>query len=229
MEFAELKKDYEAVVLSYINEKDMKVAINKLYTFIQETDKGNELYNIFTKYSHIFMKYEPELTIELLLRNLKSNIDPNKIISAIMSTEIENREKVIEFLEDLIKVNKITDKNIHNLFIFFLSQINSDICIQKLLNYLQTHGVVPQTHFYHHKPKEPEVYFDIDYAFNVFSQFKIYPAQSITLSIMEKYHEAVKVALLNRHNKLAKEIASNVEDPKIKRLLWLDVSSKDLS
>ena len=169
------------------------------------------------------MKYEPELTIELLLKNFKTNIDPNKIISAIMSTEKEKREKVVDYLEDLIKNTKIKDKNIHNLFIFFLSQINTEETNQKLLNYLHTYGVKEQTHVYH-KQREPVVYFDIDYAFNVFSQFKIFSAQSYTLSIMGKYAEAVKVALMNNCIKLAKEIASNVEDNKIKKMLWLEVS-----
>ena len=223
LEFAEMKKDYEAVIFNYINEKDIKLAITKLYQFTQETDKIAELYNIFTKYSQIFMKYEPELTIELLLKNFKNNIDPNKIISAIMSTENEKREKVIDYLEDLIKNTKIKDKNIHNLFIFFLSQINTDSSNQKLLNYLHTYGQKEQSHQYHHRQKEPVVFFDIDYAFNVFSQFKIFAAQAYTLSIMGKYAEAIKVALSNNCIKLAKEIATNVEDVKIKKMLWLEV------
>jgi len=221
-----MKKDYEAVILNYINEKEMRSAIEKLHEFTtKDLEKRGELYNIFTKYSHIFMRYEPELTIELLLKNFKTNIDPNKIISAIMSTEREKREKVVDYLEDLIKNNKVKDKNIHNLFIFFISQINTESSNQKLLNYLHTLGQKEQSNQYQ-RHKEPVVFFDIDYAFNVFSQFKIYPAQSYTLSIMGKHAEAIKVALFNGCEKLAKEIASNVEDQKIKKMLWLEVRIK---
>ena len=91
-----MKRDYETVILHYINEKEVNRAINKLYEFSMTSDKINELYTIFTKYSHIFMKYEPELTIDLLLKNFKNSIDPNKIISAIMNTELEKREKDVK-------------------------------------------------------------------------------------------------------------------------------------
>ncbi len=168
------------------------------------------------------MKNEPELTIELLLRNFKTNLDPNKIISAIMSTELKKREKVVDYLEDLIKNYKIEDKNIHNLFIFFLSQINTEKTNKKIMNYLHTLGQKKQTKKYI-KKQELIVFFDIDYAFNVFSQFKIFSAQAYTLFIMGKFDEAIKVSLQNNCVKLAKEIATKVEDPKIKKILWIEV------
>jgi len=113
------------------------------------------------------MKYEPEATIDLLLENFKNNIDPNKIISAIMNTDIEKREKVVYYLEKLIKDN-CREKNIHNLYIFFLCQIaeNQSDSIDRLILYLED-----KDHF-------NSADFDIDYALKVFSQFKIYPAQS---------------------------------------------------
>ena len=89
LEFAEIMKDYETVILHYINEKDIKTGLDKLSNFIKYADKTNELYNIFTRYSHIFMKYEPESTIDLLINNFRNSIDPNKIISAIMNTDIK--------------------------------------------------------------------------------------------------------------------------------------------
>jgi len=219
LEFAEAKKDYEAVILHYINEKDIKEAIRKLHEYTTKNDgKLNDLYYIFTKYSHIFMKNEPELTIELLLKNFKNNIDPNKIISAIMNTEVEKREKVSDYLEDLIKDSKIKDKNIHNLFIFFLSQNNTQNSEAKLLGYLQEKYLVK-----HGKNEGVKVYFDIDYAVKIFSQFKIFSAQAFALAIMGKFEEGVKVAIENNLFNIAKTIASNVDDMKVKKKVWLEV------
>ena len=65
------------MILHYINEKDIKSAIQNLKQFINNSasqEKNNDLQTIFTKYSHIFMKYEPEMTIDLLMEYIKNNI-----------------------------------------------------------------------------------------------------------------------------------------------------------
>lgn len=210
--FAEIKKDYETIILHHINEKNIKTSIDRLKHFSLIDSKKSELYNLFTRYSHIFMKYEPEATIDLLLENFKNTIDPNKIISAIMNTDIEKREKVVYYLEKLIKDN-CREKNIHNLYIFFLCQIaeNQADSIDRLILYLED-----KDHF-------NSADFDIDYALKVFSQFKIYSAQSFALFLMEKYDECIKVALEHNYLDIAKKIAKKVTDRKIQKRLWLEV------
>lgn len=221
LEFAELKSDYETVILYYVNEKNFQRAIEKLHNFIkidknkrsnnkEKSETEEILYNIFSKYSHVFMKYQPEMTIELLLKNFKNTFDPNRIISAIMNTEESKREKVAEYLEELI-TGKIKDKNVHNLFIFFLSQINSESSIKKLLFYLES------------ACESKKYIFEVDYALKVFSQFKIFSAQAWALAIMGKNDEGVKIALENNYPDIAKKIANNVDDEKQKKLLWLEV------
>lgn len=162
LEFAQIKKDYETVILHYINEKDIKSAIQNLKHFINNSasqDKNNDLQTIFTKYSHIFMKYEPEMTIDLLMEYFKNNIDSNKIISAIMNTETKKREKVINYLRMLINESKVKDKNIHNLYIFFLSQIGTEDSVKQLLYYLQA--------FLDDKSQKDSVPFEVEYALKV--------------------------------------------------------------
>lgn len=162
LEFAQIKKDYETVILHYINEKDIKSAIQNLKHFINNSasqEKNNDLQTIFTKYSHIFMKYEPEMTIDLLMEYFKNNIDSNKIISAIMNTETKKREKVINYLRMLINELKVKDKNIHNLYIFFLSQIGTDDSVKQLLYYLQA--------FLDDKGQKDSVPFEVEYALKV--------------------------------------------------------------
>lgn len=223
LEFAKIKKDYETVILHYINEKDIKSAIQNLKYFINNSasqEKNNDLNNIFTKYSHIFMKYEPEMTIDLLMEYFKNNIDSNKIISAIMNTETKKREKVINYLRMLINESKVKDKNIHNLYIFFLSQIGTEDSVKQLLYYLQP--------FLEEKGQKDSVPFEVEYALKVFSQFKIYPAQAYSLAILGKYDDAIKVALDNKCILIAKRIAKSVEDHKLKKHLWLEIFNYEI-
>ena len=214
--FAEIKKDYETIILHHINEKNIKTSIDRLKYFSEVDSKKSELYNLFTRYSHIFMKYEPEATIDLLLENFKNNIDPNKIITAIMNTEIEKREKVVFYLEKLIKDN-CKEKNIHNLYIFFLCQIaeNKQDYIERLLGYLEE-----KSHFNNLESTD----FDVDYALKVFSQFKIYQAQTYALYLMGKYDESIKVALEHNYLDIAKKLDKLVKDKKIQKRLWLEVT-----
>ncbi len=130
-----------------------------------------------------------------------------------MNTEAEKREKVVGYLNILINEAKVKDKNIHNLYLFFLSQIGTDDSKKQLLYYLQK---------YSYSSKE-NVCFEVDYALKVFSQFRIFPAQSLALSIMGKYDEAVKVALDNNCTIIAKRIAKSIDDPKTKKFLWLEI------
>lgn len=227
LEFAELKCDYETVILYYVNEKNFQKAIEKLHSFIkvdkskglsksEKSETEETLYSIFCKYSHVFMKYQPEMTIELLLKNFKNTFDPNKIISAIMNTEESKKEKVAEYLEELIS-GKIKDKNVHNLYLFFLSQINSESSIKKLLFYLEASA------------EEKVINFEVDYALKVFSQFKIFSAQAWGLAIMGKYEEGVKIALENNYPEIAKKIANIIkDDDKLKKHLWLEVFKQQM-
>jgi lysyl-tRNA synthetase class I len=159
------------------------------------------------------MLYEPEKTIDCLLEHYKNYIDPNKIIFAIMNTDQKKREKVVYYLEKMIKNSNCKEKNFHNLYLFFLSQIsgNNKDFLEILINYLQECFENKNAHF------------DVDYALKVFSQFKIYSAQAFALGIMEKYDEAIKISLQNDLLDEAKIITKNIDDMKVKKRLWLEV------
>lgn len=234
LEFAEKKKDYETVILYHVNEKNYNEAIEKLKTFIEndksKKEKGfkdndkyeidEKLYKIFSKYSPVFMKFQPEKTIQLLLNYFKNSFDPNKIISAIMNTQESKREKVAEYLGQLIS-HKIKDKNVHNLYIFFLSSIKSENSIAKLLIYLQN------------SVEEKKVQFEVEYSLKVFGQFEIPQAQAWALTILGKHDDAVKLALESNYYNIATSIADTVkDDDKLKKQLWLEIfkhQMKDLN
>ena len=148
----------------------------------------------------------------MLLDNFKNNIEPNKIIFAIMNTDQKKRDKVVVYLNKMIKSSNCTEKNFHNLYLFFLYQISENNKNEKLLIYLQDCF----------ENKNPN--FDVDYALKVFSKFKIYSAQAYALAIMGKFDEAIKISLKNDLLEEAKIITKNIEDLKVKKRLWLEVN-----
>ena len=234
IEFARIKKDYETIILHYINEKSIKKALEELTTFIlQEEDisvpgkdkegKLEELKNIFIRYSHSFMRYEPVTTIDLLMNKFQS-IDPNKIISAIMSTEKGNTEQVLNYIRTLIKDPKRREKNIHNLYLFYLSKVNSDENNPELIEYLKR-PLKKESSSFNSKHNAKEILFELDYAKKLFSQNNL--PLSLVLALMGKYAEGVKTALSvgEKGIDIAKFIAKNVDDPKVQKGLWLQIFS----
>ena len=229
IEFARIKKDFETIIIHYINEKDYKQALTELKEYTNScTDRNEEaqiesLKNIFVRYSHIFMKYEPKETIEILNDQFKSAVDPNKIISAIMNTERSNYEQVQKFLRSLIQDTKKPeqDKNIHNLYIYYLSQIKTPESKNELIEYLKKplKKESSEHSYLNYNPKP--VLFELDYAKKLFSDNP--SALALVLALMGKYFEGVKTALDKQDLETAKFIAKNVDDIKTKKALWLEI------
>ena len=228
IEFAESKDDYETVILHYINEKDVDTAIEKLISYISYCGDDEavlkKLSEIFVKFAHIFMKSNHKKSIEIL-QNLKQKIKPEQIITAIMNTtennqKIEDFQDILKYLKELVEDPNIKDKNIHNLYIFYLSK-SGDSYHSELIKYLEKPLKKDQNER-RNKPKT-EILFELDYAKKLFKEN--YDALALVLALMGKYNEGVKIALENDKNEIAKFIASNVSDEKIKKSLWLDIFS----
>ena len=231
IEFAESKEDYETVILHYINEKDVKKAIEKLKDYVtycaEDENILEKLKDIFVKFAHIFMKSYHKESIELLIyfkKNLKKEINPDQIITAIMNTT-ENKKKddfedILNYLKDLVEESNIKDKNIHNLYIFYLSK-SGESKHSDLIKYLKK-PLTKDPNERRNKPKA-EILFELDYAKKLFKEN--YDALALVLALMGKYNEGVKIALENDKPEIAKFIASNVSDEKIKKSLWLDIFS----
>jgi hypothetical protein len=228
IEFAESKDDYETVILHYINEKDVDTAIEKLISYISYCGDDeavlDKLSEIFVKFAHIFMKYNHKKSIEIL-QSLKQKIKPEQIITAIMNTtennqKIEDFQDILKYLKELVDDPNIKDKNIHNLYIFYLSK-SGDSYHSELIKYLEKPLKKDQNER-RNKPKA-EILFELDYAKKLFKEN--YDALALVLALMGKYNEGVKIALENDKHEIAKFIASNVSDEKIKKSLWLDIFS----
>ena len=231
IEFAELKQDYETVILHYINEKDINKALQKLqnYTIYLGDDEEvmKKLAEIFVNYAYLFMKQLPKESIELLTKSFKKIIPPEKIVTAIMNTT-ENKEgggnftEILKYLRDLIKED-VQDKNIHNLYLYYLSRCSDLEQKNELINYLKI-PLVKETE-YRRMGKKKEVKIELDYAKKLLKEN--YPALALVLALMGKYSEGVKIALVNNYPDIAMFIAQNVDDDKIKKNLWLDIFSSN--
>ncbi len=231
IEFAELKQDYETVILHYINEKDINKALQKLqnYTIYLGDDEEvmKKLAEIFVNYAYLFMKQLPKESIELLTKSFKKIIPPEKIVTAIMNTT-ENKEgggnftEILKYLRDLIKED-VQDKNIHNLYLYYLSRCSDLEQKNELINYLKI-PLVKETE-YRRMGKKKEVKIELDYAKKLLKEN--YPALALVLALMGKYSEGVKIALANNYPDIAMFIAQNVDDDKIKKNLWLDIFSSN--
>ena len=229
--FAEMKGDYETIILHYINEKNIKKALDKIKiycSYIEDDDITIEiLANIFEKFIFLFMKEYPKETIELLEKKFNKRNSLEKIISAIMNTTNieegnENFNVILNYLRNLIKIGT-DNKNIHNLYLYYLSKCKSISEQTELINYLKDPLSKEPESIYQKKSKK--VNFELDYAKKLFKDN--YKALALVTALMGKYSEGVKIALNNNDITIAKFIAENVQDKAIKKNLWLDIFSSN--
>ena len=171
------------------------------------------------------MKEYPKETIDLLKNKFKNRISPEKIINAIMNTTNieegnENFKEILNYLRDLVK-NDTDNKNIHNLYLYFLSKCKSSSEKLELINYLKKPLSKEPESIYNKNSKK--INFEPDYANKLFKDN--YSALALVTALMGKYSEGVKIALNNNDITIAKFIAENVQDKAIKKNLWLDIFS----
>ena len=228
--FADMKEDYETIILHYINEKNIKKALEKITTYclyIEEEQKIDNLAKIFEKFIFLIMKEYPKETIDLLKNKFKNRISPEKIINAIMNTTNieegnENFKEILNYLRDLVK-NDTDNKNIHNLYLYFLSKCKSSSEKLELINYLKKPLSKEPESIYNKNSKK--INFEPDYAKKLFKDN--YSALALVTALMGKYSEGVKIALNNNENSIAMFIAENVQDNTIKKNLWLEIFSSN--
>ena len=136
-----------------------------------------------------------------------------------MNSDKESYIKVISYLQNLVRDDNIKEKNIHNLYIFYLSKTENTH--QELIDYLKQ----PLIRLKHEDSNVQKVFFELEYAKRLFTNN--FEALSLVLAIMGKHSEAVKLALDKGF--LDTDIASNVDDYKLKKHLWLQIFESDKS
>lgn len=205
VEFAKENQNFEMIILHHINDENYKEAISNLYKVV---DKNS--IEVITRYSHILMKFEPELTLKLLMGHVKK-FDPTKIIGGLMNIPEDRRKFGINFLEFSIKNLDCKDKSIHNILIFFLTQPPD---LRKLSAYLAEQERLLQ--------EREKVNFDLDFALRLFSTSQLVEPQITIYGMMGLYTESVQLALQNGLIEKAKEYARKpIDDDDKKKKLWM--------
>ena len=207
--FADLRKKYELVILHHINQTEFKKALSKL----DQVDPNTKEALLF-KFAPIFMKSEPKKVVDILIditKQKKGQIDFKKIIPALMNVDSNSRREAIRLEYFLIKDLKTKDKSINNLYIFHLSETETE---KELIDYLKLQETL----------SEPT--FDPDYALSVFKRNGKIESQIYLYSLLKMHTEAVNLALENKKIELAKQNAKKPSeyDEELGRKLWLQIA-----
>ena len=135
-----------------------------------------------------------------------------------------NENEILDYLRNLIKKNDQNmkeERNVHNLYIYYLSK--SEENQDELLEYLKT-PLSYKENMYSIFKKSKGALFQLDYAKKLFRNNP--EALSLVLALMGKYSDAVKLALKTntiRSKEIAKFIASNTQNEKLKKKLWIEI------
>mmetsp|Transcript_7263 Transcript_7263/g.6392 ORF Transcript_7263/g.6392 Transcript_7263/m.6392 type:complete len:182 (+) Transcript_7263:1776-2321(+) len=154
IKFAEDVKNYETVIIHYINKQEYTKALDKILIIGDEQTRND----IMLRYSSVLIKKIPIDTLNALRQNAFRKIDIPKLIPAFMNIApgLPMDEALKYIMDNCIKKNLTKDKTVHNLAIYFLAQRDKP---EELLEYLKKEEV--------RKQEGHAMYFEVDYALNV--------------------------------------------------------------
>lgn len=214
LRFAMQKKNYEAVVLHHINSRNFTQALTELNS-IQEQTARNAL---MVRYSSILMKHVAKATMDSLAKWYRE-VRADDLLPALMSLETVDRLHAIPYIHDMM--DRCTNNLLHNLYVFFLAQSDNPQCGKDLVDFLDQQEALQK--------KNQPVYLDRDFALNVCKHFGRIEAQIRVYGMLEFYEEAVKLAVRKEKYDIAKQYANMPADEKIRKKLWMEITSKVLA
>eukprot|EP00826_Nyctotherus_ovalis_P020515 TRINITY_DN16457_c0_g1_i2.p1 TRINITY_DN16457_c0_g1~~TRINITY_DN16457_c0_g1_i2.p1 ORF type:complete len:542 (+),score=128.02 TRINITY_DN16457_c0_g1_i2:239-1864(+) len=209
LSFAILKKDYEAVLLHYLNKHDYKAAI-EVVNEIKDDQAKNSL---MKRYAATFIKHETQLTIDSLSRYYPT-IDPEPLVMSIINVDTQKRAVVNNYIRSVM--NRAKSKLLYNLHVFFLAEEQSHKAVDELNEFLEQQETL--------RPSKPPLNNDSDFALVTFKNFGLVEAQIRAYGLLEFYEEAVSLAIENKKYALAKEYANAPQDEKLRKELWLVIA-----
>jgi hypothetical protein len=222
--FAKLVKDYQSVVNYFIVHQDWDGALSIL-TGQQNSDL---IYNSST----VLLVNHASATVETWMR-LIDDLDPlrftsalityNKIVAFPQGITPENNQ-ALRFMKFLIYEKRIKSRMIHNLFFSTLVTYPNLEDENTVLKHLEKYQSDKRN--YASKLNAHEVSFDYDFILRLCLKFDKIQSAVFIYSILEKYEEAVSLALSNGMTQNAIRVADkliNVNDNQRKHL-WLKIS-----
>ncbi|ORX60830.1 hypothetical protein BCR36DRAFT_314682 [Piromyces finnis] len=207
--FAELVKDYERMLVYYLQEKNYEKVISIL-------NKQSNL-DLYYKFSPVLMECMPYETVNMWIHEPKLN--PRHLIPSLLKYDpkksfgkegIEGKNQAIRYLNYVIQNLHNTDMTIHNYLLFlYAKQATNEDCAE-LLEFLM----------HENRP----AYYDLQYALRICTQNRIIHACVYLYSEMRLYEQAVNLALKHNDIDLAKYNADKVEDNDIlRKKLWINI------
>ena len=210
LSFAILKKDYETVLLYYLNKHDYKAAIEMVNDI-----KNNKTKNtLMQRYAATFIKHETQLTIDSLSRYYPT-IEPEDIIMSIINVSEEKRSTVNTYIKSIM--DRVKSKLIYNLYVFFLAEDGTSKSLKELNEFLEQQETLRRS--------KQELNVDPGFALVTFKNFGLVEEQIKVYGLIGFYEEAVKLSIQHKKYSLAKEYASLPQDEKLKKELWLLIAS----
>lgn len=209
--FATEKRNYEAIVLHHINNRDFEKALFVLSGIREEAIK----YPLMIRYASVFMKHQAKYTIDILLQSFKT-INIEELLPSLLTIQTSERFFAVNYIKQIMETSK--NKLLHNLYIFFLAQSSEIAGQDELINYLDQQEILQ-------KNNQP-IYFDKDFALNVCKYFERHEGQIRVYGMLGLYEEAVKLAIKDKNFAQAKKYANMPADEKLKKKLWLQIAKE---
>ena len=246
IELANLKQDYDTIVLYLINNKKIDEVIENINSYLMYGNENiNLLKKLFFKYATLFIKENPKETIKLLIDFFKIGYKEGDILKILNSPNYHilsgNSDSFKEILEYIKKINnepiKDGDKvlnltknqNLHNLYILLSSYSKDEIYKNELIEYLKR-----PIEFYDLKEIfkddikiSQDIYFDLYFAKKLFEKKngeKEIKALCLILFLLGQYSESLDIVLNNSNFKdLLVLFLKNIQDKKLKKKIWLQI------
>jgi len=207
--FSDLVKDYERMLVHYLQEKEYEKAINIL--------RKQSSLDLYYKFSPILMECMPYETVNMWIHEPKLN--PRHLIPSLLKYDpqksfgkegIEGKNQAIRYLNYVIQNLHNTDVTIHNYLLYlYAKQATNEDC-GELLEFLM----------HENRP----AYYDLQYALRVCTQYRIVHACVYIYSEMKLYEQAVNLALKHDDIDLAKYHADKVENnDTLRKKLWINI------
>jgi hypothetical protein len=207
--FSELVKDYERMLVHYIQEKDFEKVISIL--------RKQSSLDLYYKFSPVLMEFVPYATVNMWIHEPKLN--PRHLIPSLLKYDpqksygkegIEGKNQAIRYLNYVCQNLHNTDMTIHNYLLSLYAKQSTNEDCSELLEFL----------IHENKP----VYYDLQYALRICTQYGITHACVYIYSEMKLYEESVNLALKYNDIDLAKYNADKVEnnDP-LRKKLWISI------
>ncbi len=133
IKFAENVGAHETVIVHHINKQEFTKALEKIERIPDKKNKNA----LMLRYCSVFIKNEPERTIESLKKFELEEREVPKLVPAFMNIsrdKVETMDKAKTFVVDFcIKKWKSEDKTVHNLALYFYAERKKP---EDLLKYL---------------------------------------------------------------------------------------------